>query len=95
MCQWCETKFYKKICRAAKLWITWYIYRALGVISKETAFIDEVYKNSLDVINRISKILYYDCTNYFFEIEQAEGLTQYGIWRNQHFQSFTEFKKRG
>ena len=55
------------------------IYIALGVISKETAFIDEVYKNSLDVINRNSKILYYDCTNYFFEIEQAEGLTQYGI----------------
>lgn len=56
------------------------IYRALEVISKETEFIEaEVYKNSLDVVNRNTKILYYDCTNYFFEIEQAEGLKQYGI----------------
>ena len=56
------------------------IYRALEVISRETEFIEaEVYKNSLDVVNRNTKILYYDCTNYFFEIEQAEGLKQYGL----------------
>ena len=52
------------------------IYRALEVIAKGTDFIEsEVYKNSLNVINRNSKILYYDFTNYFFEIEQAEGYT--------------------
>lgn len=56
------------------------IYRVLEVISKETELIEaEVYKNSLDVVNRNTKILYYDCTNYFFEIEQAEGLKQYGL----------------
>ena len=56
------------------------IYRALEVISKETELIEaKVYKNSLDVVNRNTKILYYDCTNYFFEIEQAEGLKQYGL----------------
>ena len=56
------------------------IYRALEIISEETDFIEsEVYKNSLNIINRNTKILYYDCTNYFFEIEQAEGLKQYGI----------------
>ena len=56
------------------------IYRALEVISKETELIEaEVYKNSLDVVNRNTKILYYDCTIYFFEIEQAEGLKQYGL----------------
>lgn len=56
------------------------IYRSLEVISRETEFIEaEVYKNSLDVVNRNTKILYYDCTNYFFEIEQAEGLKQYGF----------------
>jgi transposase len=56
------------------------IYRALEVISKETDFIEsEVYKNSLNVVDRNTKILYYDCTNYFFEIEQAEGLKQYGV----------------
>lgn len=56
------------------------IYRALEIISKETDFIEaEVYKNSLNVVERNTKILYYDCTNYFFEIEQAEGLKQYGL----------------
>lgn len=55
------------------------IYRALGIIASETENIEAaVYKNSLSVVNRNTKILYYDCTNYFFEIEQEEGLKQYG-----------------
>jgi len=55
------------------------IYRALEVISKEADFIQsELYKNSLKLSKRNTKILYYDCTNYFFEIEQEEGLKQYG-----------------
>lgn len=55
------------------------IYRALEIISKETENIEaSVYKNSLKVVNRNTKILYYDCTNYFFEIEEAEGIKQYG-----------------
>ena len=55
------------------------IYRALEIISKETENIEaSVYKNSLNVVNRNTKILYYDCTNYFFEIEEAEGIKQYG-----------------
>lgn len=57
-----------------------HIYRALEVIANETEFIEsEVYKNSLSVVNRNTKVLYYDCTNYFFETEQAEGLKQYGV----------------
>ena len=57
-----------------------HIYRALEVIASETEFIEsEVYKNSLNVVNRNTKILYYDCTNYFFEIYQADGVKQYGI----------------
>ncbi len=52
----------------------------MEIISKETDFIEsEVYKNSLDVVNRNTNILYYDCTNYFFEIEQSEGIKQYGV----------------
>ena len=55
------------------------IYRALEIIANETEFIESaVYKNSLNVVNRNTKILYYDCTNYFFEIEEAEGIKQYG-----------------
>jgi transposase len=56
-----------------------HVYRALEIIAKESDFIQsEIYKNSLAVSRRNDKILYYDCTNYFFEIEQEDGLKQYG-----------------
>jgi transposase len=55
------------------------IYRALGVIAKESDFIQSsLYKNSLKLSKRNTGILYYDCTNFFFEIEEEEGLKQYG-----------------
>jgi transposase len=57
-----------------------HIYRALEVIAKETDFIQSsLYQNSLKVSKRNTGVLYYDCTNYFFEIEQEEGLKQYGV----------------
>ena len=56
-----------------------HIYRALEVIAKENDFVQsELYKNSLKYSKRNTGILYYDCTNYFFEIEQEECLKQYG-----------------
>ncbi len=56
-----------------------HVYRALEVIAKETDFIQaQLYKNSLKLSQRNSGILYYDCTNYFFEIEQEKGIKQYG-----------------
>lgn len=55
------------------------IYRALEYIYKESDMIQEqLYKNSLKIIKRNDKVLYYDCTNYFFEIESASGIKQYG-----------------
>lgn len=55
------------------------IYRALSVLASECDLIQsEVYKNSKSVINRNDHILYYDCTNYYFEIEQEEGDKKYG-----------------
>ena len=55
------------------------IYRALEVISRETDYIQsQVYENSKSVVDRNTSILYYDCTNYFFEIEEEDGLRQYG-----------------
>ena len=55
------------------------VYRALEVIAKESDFIQsELYKNSLNFIKRNDRVLYYDCTNYFFEIEEESGLRQYG-----------------
>ena len=47
------------------------IYRALEVIAKENDFFQsELYKNSQSVIKRKKDVLYYDCTNYYFEIEE-------------------------
>ena len=56
-----------------------HIERALPVICKNMDFIQsELYKNSNEYMERNNKILYYDCTNYFFEIEEENGLKQYG-----------------
>lgn len=56
-----------------------HIYRSLEVLAEDSDFIQsELYKNSLLISKRNDRILYYDCTNYFFEIEQEDGLKQYG-----------------
>lgn len=55
------------------------LYRALDVLGNECDFIQsEVYKNSNFLGKRNDKILYYDCTNYYFEIEQEDGSKKYG-----------------
>lgn len=55
------------------------IYRALDVLGNECDFIQsEVYKNSHFLGKRNDQILYYDCSNYYFEIEQEDGLKKYG-----------------
>lgn len=55
------------------------IYRALSVLAKENDFIQaELYKNSQKVVERRKDILYYDCTNYYFELEEADDLRKYG-----------------
>jgi len=57
-----------------------HVYRSLEVISNEMDFIQsQLYKNSLKNNKRNTGVLYYDCTNFFFEIEQGEGLKQYGV----------------
>lgn len=55
------------------------IYRALSVIAEESDFIQsELYKNSNFLHPRDKRILYYDCTNYYFEIEEESGSKRYG-----------------
>ena len=55
------------------------IYRALDVLGAECDMIQaEVYKNSHFMGERNDKILYYDCSNYYFEIEQEDGSKKYG-----------------
>lgn len=38
-----------------------------------------MFNNSKKIIERNSKIIYYDCTNYFFEIDQDDDLRKYGV----------------
>ena len=56
-----------------------HVYRALSVLSENSDLIQaELYKRSKKLIKRNTGILFYDCTNYFFELEQESGLKQYG-----------------
>lgn len=55
------------------------LYLALSILAEESDFIqEELYKNSNFIHPRNSKILYYDCTNYYFEIEAEDGIKKYG-----------------
>lgn len=55
------------------------VYRALDVLGNACDLIQsEVYKNSHFLGVRNDKVLYYDCSNYYFEIEQEEGNKKYG-----------------
>lgn len=55
------------------------VYRALSVLSDHSDMVQaELYKRSKKIINRSTGVLFYDCTNYFFELEQESGMKQYG-----------------
>ena len=55
------------------------IYRALNVLAAENDLIQSrLYQNSQSVVERRRDVLYYDCTNFFFEIEEADDLRKYG-----------------
>lgn len=55
-------------------------YRALSYIAQNMDYIQEqLFNNSKNVIKRNSNVIYYDCTNYFFEIDMEDNLRKYGI----------------
>lgn len=55
------------------------VYRALSILAKESDLIQtDCYKNSSFLYKRDSRILYYDCSNFYFEIEQENGIKKYG-----------------
>lgn len=55
-------------------------YRALSYIASNIDYIQEqLFNNSKNVIERNSEVIYYDCTNYFFEIDEEDDLRKYGI----------------
>ncbi|MDD2410000.1 MAG: IS1634 family transposase [Bacilli bacterium] len=59
-------------------------YRALSYLAENLDIIQEkIFNNSVKVLNRNSKVIYYDCTNYYFEIHQEDELRKYG-YSKQH-----------
>ncbi|MBW9213199.1 MULTISPECIES: IS1634 family transposase, partial [Terrabacteria group] len=56
------------------------VYRTLEKMYEYKDFIQEsLYQTTHNNFKRNSSILYYDCTNYFFEIEEEKGIRQYGL----------------
>lgn len=55
------------------------VYRALSLLAQESDAIQAaVYRNSQKLGARRDRVIYYDCTNYYFESEEECGLRQYG-----------------
>lgn len=57
------------------------MYKALDIIADHSDEIQsQLYKNSLTLGKRNTGVIYYDCTNFFFETEEPDmgGLRQYG-----------------
>jgi hypothetical protein len=56
------------------------VYKALDVLEAESHYIQaQVYENSKALVDRNTAVLYYDCTNYFFEVEEEDNFRQYGL----------------
>lgn len=56
------------------------IYRGLEVLAESNDYFQaQLYKNSEDVLKRNKGVLYYDCTNYYFEIENEDDFRKYGL----------------
>lgn len=61
------------------------VYRALDVICDERDFIQaELYKNSKKAYSRNNRVLYYDCTNFFFESDEETDLKKYSAASKEH-----------
>ena len=55
------------------------IYRGLTYINTEMKFIQkEIYNNSKSVVDRNTKIMYFDCTNYYFDINEETEFQKFG-----------------
>jgi len=60
------------------------IYRGLTYLNKQMDYIQEkLFENSLKVVDRNAKIIYFDCTNFFFSIHEEDDFRKYG-YSKQH-----------
>ena len=61
------------------------VYRALSLLAKKMDDIQAaVYKNSLKLGKRNDSVIYYDCTNYYFESEEECVLHQSRQYSRDH-----------
>ena len=55
------------------------LYRGLTYLNNDLDYIQkELYNNSKSVVDRNTRVLYFDCTNYYFSINQEDELRKYG-----------------
>ena len=55
------------------------VYRALSLLAENNDYFQaQLYKNSKEFVWRNTGVLYYDCTNYYFETEQEDDFRRYG-----------------
>lgn len=55
------------------------VYRALSVLSRESDYIQaQLYHNSIALKPRNTRVIFYDCSNYYFEIESSDDFRKYG-----------------
>ena len=55
------------------------VYRSLKVLYEQRYFIEKMlYKNSSQLFKKNTAVLYYDCTNFYFEIEEEDDYRKYG-----------------
>ena len=55
------------------------VYRALDILAEKMDMVQEmVYKSTAKAFKRNTDVLYYDCTNFFFEIEEEDTFRRYG-----------------
>ena len=55
------------------------LYRGLTYLNSDLDYIQkQLYSNSKSVVDRKTKIMYFDCTNYYFDINEETELQKYG-----------------
>ena len=56
------------------------IYSALSVLAEESDYIQaSLFRNTIAIQKRRTEVIYYNCTNFYFEIEEAEDDKQFGV----------------
>ena len=56
------------------------VYRSLSVIAEENDYIQSrLYRNSQKISKRSTGVIFYDCTNFYYEIEEEDSFRRYGV----------------